>query len=121
MSSFILVNGEVNYVHKIGKQVKLAIPYSEVILFKGEDKYIAIVAKTSAIYVEDTLKKILERHDDLLQVHRSMLVKKDQIVKVWRDPLFDKHYIRLKDDSVHIVSRRCRKSVYYWCNEHLTE
>lgn len=114
--SFIVVDGVITYVHKIGKKVVTSIPYDEVTHFASDSKYIAVNTRNSLIFVEDTLKKIMLRHDDLIQISRSKVVKKSCVFGVLHDPLQDKHLVILKDNSKHSISRRNRKSVYYWWN-----
>lgn len=117
--SFIVVDGVITYVHKVGKKIVTAIPYNKVTHFKSDTKYIAVNTSDSLIFVEDTLKKIMARHDDLIQISRSTVVRKNRVLTIWRDPLQDKHLIRLSDNTTHTISRRNRKSVYYWWNEYI--
>lgn len=57
-------------------------PYSEITHFVADHKYVVAYAGKKELVLDETLKEIQSNHDDLVRIHRSTLVKADQIKRI---------------------------------------
>lgn len=57
-------------------------PYSEITHFVADHKYVVAYAGKKELVLDETLKEIQGNHDDLIRIHRSTLVKADQIKRI---------------------------------------
>ena len=95
------------------------IPVDDIYYFQAEHKYVTVRYKEGEVLIEDSLKSIEKKFDQLfLRVHRNALVATRYISALEKDN--DKHfYLRLKGcDSLVEISRRHLPDVRKYMKQH---
>jgi two-component system response regulator AlgR len=90
-------------VHSSG--IDIEIPLHEVLYFKADMKYIAVVTHKKEFLINDTLLNLEEKHSNFVKIHRAYLVNPSYILRFYKKE--SSLYLTLKDHEIHLpVSRR---------------
>lgn len=93
------------FMHMRGRVVSSA-PYSAITHFIADRKYVIAHAGGVKLILDETLKEIAGSHDDLIQIHRSTLVKAGQMERLVIVSGTNKGFVVLNDGQQLRVSRR---------------
>ena len=101
--SLLEQNSEYISINSFGIDIK--IPLCEVLYFKADMKYIAVVTDKKEFLINDTLLNLEKKYPKFVKIHRSYLINPTYISRFYRKDNY--LYVILKNHSIHLpVSRR---------------
>lgn len=85
--------------------IDIDIPLNEVLYFKADMKYIAVVTNKKEFLINDTLLNLESRYVNFVKIHRAYLVNPSYIFRFYKKE--NSFFLTLKDHDIHLpVSRR---------------